>query len=512
MAISLLVHLESTTYRICPLQFSRAWFTKKVSRTCVFSKPKVPVLLKRLFLLITVSVMLTAGAPASGVAQTSPTPEDPLPAEEGAARTADAARPASPDTAEASGDEEISAAADSSDVFPKKMKSTSGWEKVVSLPGMIIYLPFWAVFELTTGVMAIQEEYKIGRRLAALLVAPDGSRGIMPVYSSRSGFGVEFFQKQIPGDRARFNLTGSWGLRGRSLYQARLRRVDLFGGVVSTGGQLTFRNMPDENFFGIGPNSLEEDKTNYQIKMATAELALGKWITPKFVVGGIIGLDHSITGAGKSDKSPSTTDVFPGLPGLDAELTVTRLTLGLYYDGKNRPVRPSGGFELEARARIDQEVDENNFAYTTAFVDFIKFAELFRDRTLFLRFAFRLSDPLTNKQIPFYQLSELGADETIRGFQRGRFRDFDAILGTVEYRYPIWRSIDALLFADAGQVQQDIFRDFASGDTQFTFGGGFRFWKSDGTLMRLELGKSEDGFRFLFQLNPTGERREFAYY
>jgi len=488
--------------------------------------------------IVTALAMLTAGTLAPVIAQPVETQTDTrLPSGPGTASTdpaespqgrggaaaADSAGPSSaepaggpeaerPETDGSSQDEGSGAEADSTETFPEKMPARSSWEYVVSLPGMIIYLPFWAVFQVTGAAISLQAEYQIGSRLAAIFTNPDGSRGVMPVYSSRSGVGLEFFLKDRPNDNARLNLTGSWGLLGRQLYQARARRIDLFGGHLNMGGQLTFRNMPDERFYGRGPNTVAADETNYQIKMATAELALGQWVTPRFVVGAILGLDHSITGAGKSDKSPSTTDVYAGLPGLDSEITVTRAALALYYNGKNRPVRPTGGWEIETRARISQEIGDDNFAYTFAFLDVIKYTEIFRERTLFLRFAFQFSDPLNDKQIPFYQLSELGSDETIRGFQRGRFRDFDAILGTVEYRYPISRAIDALLFVDAGQVQQDIFKDFGSADTQFTFGGGFRVWKSEGTLIRLEIGKSEDGLKFLFQLNPTGERRSFAYF
>jgi hypothetical protein len=409
-------------------------------------------------------------------------------------------------------DQGATAQSDTTETFPKKMPARKPWEYVVSAPGWVLYAPFWLVFQATGGVIKLQEEYKIGDRLMAFLTAADGSRGILPVYSSRSGLGVEYFQKNKPNEGARFNFTGSWGLLGRSLYQVRYRRVNLFGGALSSGGQLTFRNMPDEKFFGIGPNSLEQDETNYQIKVAVAEIGQGKWVRPKLVMGGIVGLNHNIPGPGKSDKSPSTTDVLPGLPGLDEEITVTRLTLGLYYNGKNRPARPSSGWEIETRARIDQQVNGDDFAYTTTFVDIMKYTRLFRDRTLFLRFGFRLSDPLSNRQIPFYQLSELGSDETIRGYQRGRFRDFDAALGTIEYRYPIWRTIDALLFVDAGQVQRDIFRDFTSSDIAWSYGGGFKVWKREGTLLRLELGKSDDGYRILFLLNPSGARRDFAYF
>jgi len=482
----------------------------KITLYCYRNKGRLPSIRKKVFnvtrqlvVLVSILTMLVSSASTLWAGKAA--------SEERATEAAQAEEaPASGSQESSSDDEDQTAAADTTVVFPEKMPKRKTWEYVVSAPGYIIYLPFWAVFKVTEGAISLQERYRIGHRLATVLIAPDGSRGIIPVYSSRSGFGLEYFHKHIPNEDARLNLTASWGLLGRSLYQARARRIGV--GPLTLGGQLTFRDMPDERFYGIGPDSKEEDETNYEIKTATGEIALGKRFSPRFVVGGIIGVDHNITGPGQSDQSPSTTDEYPGLPGLDEELTVSRLTLAMFYDGSNRPYRPTSGFVIEARARVDQEIQDDHFAYTTAFLDIIRHQGLWRDRTLFLRFAFRLSDPLNEKQIPFYQLSELGAVETIRGFQRGRFRDFDVVLGTAEYRYPISPMIDALLFVDAGQVQQDIFKDLSGNDTQITYGGGFRVWKSEGTLIRLEVGWSEEGYRFLFQLNPTGERRTFAYF
>ena len=400
---------------------------------------------------------------------------------------------------------------DSTEVFPEEMKARETWENVVSLPGIILYAPFWAVFKLTEQAIALQSRYRIGNRVAALVISPDGSRGLIPVYSSRGGLGLNFFKKHIPNEAARFNLAASWGRLGRSLYQARLRRLE--AGPLSFGGQLIYRNMPDERFYGFGSNSLDSDETNYQIKTATAEAAIARWFTERLVVGVIAGVDNSRTGAGKADTSPSTTDVYgDSLPGLGDDITVGRVMLGVIYNGANRRVRPSNGFTVEARIRVDHELSNGPFAYSTGFLDVIKYIGLKRNRTLFLRGAFRSSDRLTDKEIPFYETSQLGSQETIRGFHRNRFRDLDAILGTVEYRYPISAMIDALLFVDAGQVQRDVFQDFSSNDTQWVFGAGFRVWKMDGSLIRLELGVGEDGAKILFQLNPSSDRRTFEYF
>ena len=97
-----------------------------------------------------------------------------------------------------------------------------------------------------------------------------------------------------------------------------------------------------------------------------------------------------------------------------------------------------------------------------------------------------------------YYLSEIGDRTTVRGLNRGRFRDKDMLLMSAEYRWPIWRTIDATLFVDTGEVANDMYRDFSEKQLQYTYGGGIRVWSSESTVMKLEVGKSDDGLRIHF--------------
>jgi outer membrane translocation and assembly module TamA len=95
----------------------------------------------------------------------------------------------------------------------------------------------------------------------------------------------------------------------------------------------------------------------------------------------------------------------------------------------------------------------------------------------------------------------LGRRETIRGFTRGRFRDNDMLLASLEYRYPIWHYFDAVLFVDAGQVSPDIAETFALDRFEFGFGGGIRVRTNRGLILKLEIGFSRDRTRFYGVLN-----------
>src|SRR5262249_20892258 len=58
----------------------------------------------------------------------------------------------------------------------------------------------------------------------------------------------------------------------------------------------------------------------------------------------------------------------------------------------------------------------------------------------------------SGQQVPFFDMPVLGSSRTLRGFDNFRFRDKNAVLLNLEYRYRIWPAMDWGLFVDEGQV------------------------------------------------------------
>jgi len=174
-------------------------------------------------------------------------------------------------------------------------------------------------------------------------------------------------------------------------------------------------------------------------------------------------------------------------------------------DSRNRLGNPTSGGENRVSGGIFKDIKNDQHIFWEASIDFTRYFHLFYNRTLVFRVAGRKTDTLDDGTIPFYYQSELGERTTIRGFQRGRFRDFDMFLSTAEYRYPLstkaGSGIEALLFVDAGQVSNDIVNNLSFHEFHVGFGGGFRLYGTEGTIARIEVGKSEDGFRFYLVLN-----------
>ena len=154
-----------------------------------------------------------------------------------------------------------------------------------------------------------------------------------------------------------------------------------------------------------------------------------------------------------------------------------------------------------------RQLGAEKYGFWRASADITQYIHLFYHRTLVLRVAGEMVQPFSDKDIPFYHLSQLGERETIRGFKRGRFHDRDMLLGSAEYRYPLSRNdrehsgIEAIIFADAGQVSPDITNDFSFDEFRPGYGAGIRFYGEDGMTTKIEFGKSRDGFRFYFVLN-----------
>jgi len=268
--------------------------------------------------------------------------------------------------------------------------------------------------------------------------------------------------------------------------------------------------LPTERFYGIGNDSQKENESNFSHLQIMAEAFLGTYLGQSTKSGLVFGLARNIISEGKRSGVISTTDLRPDvkekIPGLDEKINYLLVQFNLVHDSRNRLGNPSAGWEIDLQGGLYRGTGNAEYGFWKASADFRKYQHLFYDRVLVLRIAAEITEPKEDLQIPFYYLSELGRRETIRGFRRGRFRDEDLILSSLEYRYPVMirdnfeLGVDALLFVDAGQVASDIFRQFSMKEFHVGFGGGLRIYSKNGRIFQILAGKSSDGLRFYIGL------------
>jgi hypothetical protein len=98
------------------------------------------------------------------------------------------------------------------------------------------------------------------------------------------------------------------------------------------------------------------------------------------------------------------------------------------------------------------------------------------DRTLLLRFAAAVVEPLGREPVPFDDLISPTGSMGIRGLPDGLLRDRSGLVGTAEYRWLISSAIDATVFVDEGAVAGRWFAGLQGEDFHTSVGSGLRFY------------------------------------
>lgn len=391
--------------------------------------------------------------------------------------------------------------------YPKKLKAHSTWETILSFPGTVIYFPFKIVFKATEKTIAVVDETKIVQRVNDVLESDDGIRTLQPTYGARIGGGFNYIHRGLFTSDSKLTLTATAWVRNRQFYQANFENLRF--AKWETGLRTTYHFLSDESFFGVGSNSSRNDESTYAREFIYAGTKLTRILGENTTVSLSAGFESNSILNGYSDDLKNTAELFSEetLAGIGTTSKLGHFQFSAFWDSKNRKGNPTSGHELSLTTGVFGEFQDRQFGFSLASIDFTQYVHLFYQRLLVFRIAGGVRRPFQGNEIPFYYLNELGERETIRGFRRGRFRDRDVFLTCLEYRYPLQTDryknsgIEALLFADAGQVYHDIFDDMSSLPFNFGAGGGIRFYNEDGTVAKIEISKSKDGLRFYFVLN-----------
>jgi hypothetical protein len=270
---------------------------------------------------------------------------------------------------------------------------------------------------------------------------------------------------------------------------------------------LRYRNFPREYFFGIGPDSLEENRTDYGLKESAFELIGGyqftRWMAAE-IRGGYL---STTVGRANNKNVRDAQEVFnessaPGLGGEQANYW--RVDWALYLAWLGDPNLPAA--QLGLRFAHFDEVDEGRFDFSRFSLDARGNVPLgSRQRTLALRFytsgdVVNVNTP--NATVPFYLMKTLGGNETLRGYQNFRFRDKNLMYLSAEYRWEATAAVELALFYDAGRVYEDA-NDFGFRDLKSTWGFGIRAKSFRRVTFRIDVGNSPEGTLVFFAFGPS---------
>jgi hypothetical protein len=262
------------------------------------------------------------------------------------------------------------------------------------------------------------------------------------------------------------------------------------------------RDFPQQDFFGIGPASVESARSDYALRDTFVSVTAG-WRSERLRAGVSTGYLEPSIGAGTDRSMPSTPDVFPpaDVPGLSIQPSFTviepfvewttvkpavddlaggryRLTFGRYAD------RGTDGFSFDR-----WDVDVRQYIPFTA-----------GTRTIALRARLTAAIADEDQAVPFYLQPTLGGATTLRSFRTFRFQDDSALLLQAEYRWRINEFVSGALFYDAGAVAR---RLDDLGRLETSYGFGFRGGPRAGVAFRMDVAFGREGARLLVRFEDA---------
>jgi hypothetical protein len=312
----------------------------------------------------------------------------------------------------------------------------------------------------------------------------------------------------LPDPKHRFpDLAGTaaWSVRGYQDYSLRFGKLDRGEPGAFAFTDFGYRNFPQEDFFGLGPDSRVVNRTDYLFEQASYEGAAGIRITPWLMTSVSGGLLQVNTSRGTDERYPDTHQLFsePTAPGLASQPNFVRLSYDITADYRDRPGNTHKGGLIGLAFSSYRDRESGRYSFNTAAVDARHFLPLGSTvRTLALRFYASFAQPDSGSTVPFYFLQTLGGGDALRGYREYRFRDRNILYMSGEYRWEPARAIEIALFYDAGNVFEER-SDVGFDGLRKSAGSGVRFKTPGNVVLRIDAARSSEGTRLYFKFGPS---------
>ncbi len=297
-------------------------------------------------------------------------------------------------------------------------------------------------------------------------------------------------------NRVDVTARAAYSTRGYTRLSSGLTFRNPGGAPLHIGIGAQFYEFPQEDFFGLGMNSLDANRTSYLLRSVEAGPTVG-WRVARFVeLGAGASYLAPRIGRGTDRRFPSTEEVFAPdtVAGFGVQPDFVRGDLSAAFDWRDNPLHPhqGGRYGVQVSRFLDQDLDA--FDFRRIDIGLQQYVPLLnRYRILALRAEAVLTDAGAGQQVPFYLQPTLGGSQTMRGFREFRFRDRNSLLFTAEYRWEAWWALDGALFVDAGTVAARR-QDLSVREMDVSYGIGFRIHSNRAVTARLDLALSREGF------------------
>jgi hypothetical protein len=319
------------------------------------------------------------------------------------------------------------------------------------------------------------------------------------------------YRHHLFNDQAIVNLSAAVSWKFYKMAQGRFELPHLANDHLTVGSQVIYQDMLQVNYFGLGNDSLESNRSGYRLDETDVLGYATVRTTPWLSVNGRFGWMHQAelsTMTGWSVPYPNTLAVFSDAtaPGLSQQPAFLHGDVSVAVDTRDYPGHPTRGglYRVTAASYADRNYGKYSFRRYDAEV--AQFVPIVADKWILALHAWEVfSDTSSGNTVPFYLMPSLGGKNTLRGYYDYRFHDRDMQVFSAESRWGLFTHLDVAVFADAGKVAPDASNlDFKQLKT--SYGVGVRVHNRSATVTRLDIGHSAEGWRFIFKVNDPFRR------
>lgn len=279
---------------------------------------------------------------------------------------------------------------------------------------------------------------------------------------------------------ARMSWKRYWQVEGR------LEMPRLNDGRTTAGAFARLRDLPQEDFFGFGPESVRDDRVSFGLREFAGGVFAGQRLAEGLSLEAAAEYVRADTRAGSDEHYPSIEEVFDttALPGFGDRPAFAVLRAGAVFDRTDQPGNPRRGPRYRAEVSRWQSQDAGRLNFTAISADVQQFISFFHDtRVIALRAAVWHTEPSSGSAVPLYYQPTLGGSRTLRGYRQFRFRDRSALVLQAEYRYHLFPGGNGVVFYEAGTVGPSLGE---MGSLKSDYGLGVRFGTAGGVFLRIE--------------------------
>jgi hypothetical protein len=312
------------------------------------------------------------------------------------------------------------------------------------------------------------------------------------------------YRKYLFDKKAFVDVSGAVSWRFYKMMQGTFEYPSLLNDRITVGVQTMWQDETQVNYFGAGPNSLEDNQSQYRIQtpdiVGYVTARPKKWLSISQNFGFLYRPAVMNPGGTFKRDFPSTLDQFPNQPGvgLIEQPSFLHNEFSVQADTRDHRSHPTSGGLYRAAVTSYLDQDDDIFSFNQYEAEAVQMLPILDDSkwVAAIRAWALITDVPSGHEIPFYLQPSLGGQNTLRSYHNFRFHDRHLLNVNAESRWALYSHVDGAVFFDAGSVAARA-RDLTLDTT--SYGAGVRLHTQKTTFARFDAAYGREGWRFLFR-------------